>query len=110
MELHIGDKVFYTRSTGVRVPATVVGAPRGGFVELEYYQDAVRVVNRLYCIPGVRRIGDLVHGALRTTNCLIKRLLGDARVKGVPGAVAAIKKVLSDIASDAAHIRSDVRF
>ena len=27
----------------------------------------------------------------------------------VPGAVAAIKKVLSDIASDAAHIRSDVR-
>ena len=81
-----------------------------GFVELEYYQDAVRVVNHLYCILGVRRIGDLVHGALRTTNCLIKRVLGDARVKGVPGAVAAIKKVLSDIASDAAHIRSDVRF
>ena len=33
----------------------------------------------LYCIPGVRRIGDLVHGALRTTNCLIKRLLADPR-------------------------------
>ena len=45
MDLSIGDKVFYTRSTRIRVPAKVVGHSDDGYVELEYYQDGVRVVN-----------------------------------------------------------------
>ena len=38
--------MFYTRSNGVRVPATVVGFAPDGLVHLEYFQDAVKVVNR----------------------------------------------------------------
>ena len=49
MDLDIGDKVFYTRSTGLRVPAQVVGRSDEGYVELEYHQDGVRVVN--HCCP-----------------------------------------------------------
>ena len=45
MDLKIGDQVFYTRSTGLRVPAKVVGHSDEGYVELEYHQDGVRVVN-----------------------------------------------------------------
>ena len=37
------DKVFYTRSAGLRVPAKVVGRSDEGYVELEYHQDGVRV-------------------------------------------------------------------
>ena len=46
MEVNIGDRVFYTRSNGVRVPATVVGMAEDGVLHLEYHQDGVRVVNR----------------------------------------------------------------
>ena len=46
MDLSLGDRVFYTRSNGVRVPATVVGMAGDGLIHLEYYQDALRVVNR----------------------------------------------------------------
>ena len=46
MDLSLGDWVFYTRSNGVRVPATVVGMAGDGLIHLEYYQDALRVVNR----------------------------------------------------------------
>ena len=46
MDLSLGDRVFYTRSNGMRVPATVVGMAGDGFIHLEYYQDALRVVNR----------------------------------------------------------------
>ena len=38
MELSIGDEVFYTRSTGLRVPAKVVGLLHDRHVELEYDQ------------------------------------------------------------------------
>ena len=46
MDLNLGDRVFYTRSNGVRVPATVVGMAGDGLIHLGYYQDALRVVNR----------------------------------------------------------------
>ena len=46
MDLSLGDRVFYTRSNGMRVPATVVGMAGDGLIHLEYYQDALRVVNR----------------------------------------------------------------
>ena len=46
MDLSLGDRVFYTRPNGVRVPATVVGMAGDGLIHLEYYQDALRVVNR----------------------------------------------------------------
>ena len=45
MDLKIGDSVLYTRSTGLRVPAKVVGHTDEGYVELEYLQDGVRVIN-----------------------------------------------------------------
>ena len=45
MDLSIGDNVFYTRSTRIPVPAKVIGHSDDGYVELEYYQDGVRVVN-----------------------------------------------------------------
>ena len=45
MDLSLGDRVFYTRSNGVRVPAMVVGMAGDGLIHLEYYQDALRVVN-----------------------------------------------------------------
>ena len=35
MDFNIGDKVFYTRSNGVRLPATVVGYAPEGSVHLE---------------------------------------------------------------------------
>ena len=46
MDLSIGDRVFYTRSNGLRPPATVVGTAEDGLLHLEYYQDGFRVVNR----------------------------------------------------------------
>ena len=46
MDLRLGDRVFYTHSNGVLVPATVVGMAGDGFIHLEYYQDALRVLNR----------------------------------------------------------------
>ena len=46
MDLSIGDRVFYTRSNGLRPPATVVGTAEDGLLHLEYYQDGLRVVNR----------------------------------------------------------------
>ena len=45
MDLNIGDSVFYTPSTGLRVPAKVVGHSDEEYVELEYHQDGVRVIN-----------------------------------------------------------------
>ena len=61
MDLSIGDRVFYTCSNGVRVPATVVGTAEDGLLHLEYYQDGLRVVNRqckmeshLLCYPKFR--------------------------------------------------------
>ena len=45
LEFNVGDRVFYTRSNGVRVPAAVVGFVPNGLVHLEYFQDAVKVVN-----------------------------------------------------------------
>ena len=38
--------MFHTRSNGMRVPATVVGFAPDGLLYLEYFQDAVKVVNR----------------------------------------------------------------
>ena len=38
--------MFYTRSNGMRVPATVVGFAPYGLLHSEYFQDAVKVVNR----------------------------------------------------------------
>ena len=38
--------MFYTRSIGLRPPATVVGTAKDGLLYLEYYQDGLRVVNR----------------------------------------------------------------
>ena len=46
MDLNVGDRVFYTRSNGVRAPTTVLGTAEDGLFHLEYYQDAVKVVNR----------------------------------------------------------------
>ena len=46
MDLSLADWVFYTRSNGVQVRATVVGMAGNGLIHLEYYQDALRVVNR----------------------------------------------------------------
>ena len=46
MDLTIGDKVFYTRSNGLRPPAMVVGTAEDGLLHLEYYQDGLRVVNQ----------------------------------------------------------------
>ena len=43
MDFNVGDKVFYTRSNGVRVPATVVGVAPEGSIHLEYFQDAIKV-------------------------------------------------------------------
>ena len=40
-----GDRVFYTRSARLRVPAKVVCLLHDGHVELEYDQGGVRVVN-----------------------------------------------------------------
>ena len=46
MGLSIGDRVFYTRSTRLRVPAKVVGLLHDGHVELEYDQGGVLVINQ----------------------------------------------------------------
>ena len=46
MDFNVGDRVFYTRSNGVRVPATVVEFAPDRLVHLEYFRDAVKVVNR----------------------------------------------------------------
>ena len=46
MDLSLGDRVFYTRSNGMRVLATVVGMAGDGLIHLEYCQDALRAVNR----------------------------------------------------------------
>ena len=45
MEVSIGDRVFYTRSTGLWVPAKVFGLLHNGHVELECDQGGVRAVN-----------------------------------------------------------------
>ena len=45
MDFNVGDKVFYTRSNGVRFPATVVGLSPEGLIHLEYLLDAIKVVN-----------------------------------------------------------------
>ena len=45
MDLSIGDRVLYTRSNGLRPPATVVGTAEDGLLHVEYYQDGLRVVN-----------------------------------------------------------------
>ena len=45
MELSIGDRVFYTTSTRLRVPAKVVGLWHDGHVELECDQGGVQAVN-----------------------------------------------------------------
>ena len=48
--------MFYTRSNGMRVRATVVGFAPDGLLHLEYFQDAVKMVNRqckvakFYCL------------------------------------------------------------
>ena len=46
MDFNVGDRVFYTRSNGMRGRATVVGFAPDGLLHLEYFQDAVTVVNR----------------------------------------------------------------
>ena len=60
MELSIGDRMFYTRSTRLRVPAKVVGLLHNGHVELGYDQGGVQVVNHRclmdsisFCIPSL---------------------------------------------------------
>ena len=39
MDLSVGDRVFYTRSNGLQLPATVVGTAEDGLLHLEYYQE-----------------------------------------------------------------------
>ena len=53
MELSIGDRVFYTRSNGLRVPAKVVGVLHNGHVKLEYDQGGVqgRQSSMPYALP-----------------------------------------------------------
>ena len=51
--MDIGDNVFYTRSIGLRVPAKVVGHSDEGYVELEYHQDGVRVINHRCPMDGL---------------------------------------------------------
>ena len=46
MDLNTGERMFYTRSNGLRPPATVVGTFEDGLLHLEYYDDGLRVVNR----------------------------------------------------------------
>ena len=46
MDFSVGDKAFYTRSNKVRVLAKVVEFAPKVFVYLEYFQDAVKVVNQ----------------------------------------------------------------
>ena len=43
--LSIGDRVFYTRTNGLRLPAMVVGMADDGLLQLEYYQDGLRALN-----------------------------------------------------------------
>ena len=45
MELGIGDRVLYTKSTGLQVPTKVVGLLHDGHVELEHDQGGVQAVN-----------------------------------------------------------------
>ena len=45
-DVNIGTRVFYTWLNGVQVPATVVGTAEHGLFHLEYYQDAVKVVDQ----------------------------------------------------------------
>ena len=49
----IGDRVFYTRSNGLRPLATVVGTAEDGLLHLERYQDGLRVVNRQYKMESI---------------------------------------------------------
>ena len=53
MELSIGDKVFYMRSTGLRVPVKVVGLLHDGHVVLEYDLGGVRVVNHRFPMDSI---------------------------------------------------------
>ena len=46
MDLGIADRVFYTRTNGLRPPTMVVATAEDGLLHLEYYQDGLRVVNR----------------------------------------------------------------
>ena len=48
MDLSVRDRVFYTRSDGLRPRATMVGAAEDGLLHLEYYQDGLRPVNLLF--------------------------------------------------------------
>ena len=45
MDFSVGDKVLYPRLDGVCVLATMVGFAPEGSIHLEYFQDAVKVVN-----------------------------------------------------------------
>ena len=53
-----GDKVFYTRSTWLRVPVKVVDHSNEGYVELEYHQAGVPMS------PVMRAIATLYVGGL----------------------------------------------
>ena len=41
MDFNNGDRVFYTRSNGMQVHATVVGTAKDGVLYFEHYQDGV---------------------------------------------------------------------
>ena len=62
MDLSIGDRVFYTRSNGLRPPATVVGTAEDGLLHFEYYQDGLRVVNWRFCIRSLRMLVSVLEG------------------------------------------------
>ena len=53
MDLKIGDSVFYTRSTGLRVPAKIAGHSDEGYEELEYLQNGVCVINHRWPIDAL---------------------------------------------------------
>ena len=53
MDFNVGDRVFYIRSNGVRVPATVVGFAPDGLVQLEYFRDAENVLNRQFKVESI---------------------------------------------------------
>ena len=45
MDLNIGDSVVYTLLARLHIPAKIVGHSDARYVELEYHQDGLRIIN-----------------------------------------------------------------
>ena len=79
--------MFYTRSNGMRVPSTVVGFAPDGLLHLEYFQDAVKVVNRQckvesisFAIPSAQAIDRIVCKVRRYLNLAVDKVHGSDRL------------------------------